>query len=46
VAGTVHDADTPQLPQSMSPVDAVVWQLGCVTLKRIVAPLLTLIDVA
>src|SRR5919198_897579 len=28
-AGTVHDADTPQLPQSMRPVAESVRQAGC-----------------
>jgi hypothetical protein len=30
VDGTVHDAETAQFPQSISPVDAVVWQAGWV----------------
>jgi hypothetical protein len=30
VAGTAHDADSAQLPQSMSPVAAAVRHAGCV----------------
>ena len=29
-AGTAQDADTPQLPQSTNPVDALVRHEGCV----------------
>ena len=28
VLGTVHDAEIPQLPQSIRPVDASVWHAG------------------
>jgi hypothetical protein len=30
VDGTAHDADTDQLPQSISPVEATLMQAGCV----------------
>ena len=29
-AGTVHDAETLQFPQSIRPVSLNVWQAGCV----------------